>query len=81
LAACTSRNTDAVERLVSISFYSYAIFVMFILNSIFGTTDIWRLGGYWASDQFRAVSEQNLWNWMRKELVHRYGADGNVLKT
>jgi hypothetical protein len=39
------------------------------------------LGGYWASDQFRAVSEQNLWNWMRKELVHRYGADGNVLKT
>jgi hypothetical protein len=28
-------NTDAVERLVSISFYSYTIFVTFTLNSIF----------------------------------------------
>jgi hypothetical protein len=26
-------DTDAVERLVTISFYSYAIFVIFILNS------------------------------------------------
>jgi hypothetical protein len=28
-------NTDAVKRLVTISLYSYAIFVIFILNSIF----------------------------------------------
>jgi hypothetical protein len=35
-------NADAVERLVSSSFYSYAIFVTFILNSIFFRTDIWR---------------------------------------
>jgi hypothetical protein len=36
-------NTDAVERLVSISFNSYAIFVTFILNSIFYRTDIQRI--------------------------------------
>jgi hypothetical protein len=35
-------NADAVERLVTISFYSYATFVIFILNSIFCMTDIWR---------------------------------------
>jgi hypothetical protein len=35
-------NIDAAERLVSISFYSYTIFVTFILNSIFCRTDIWR---------------------------------------
>jgi hypothetical protein len=35
-------NADVVERLISISFYSYAIFVMFILNSIFCRTDIRR---------------------------------------
>jgi hypothetical protein len=35
-------NTDAAERLVSISFYPYAIFVMFILDSIFYRTDIQR---------------------------------------
>jgi hypothetical protein len=34
-------NADAMERLVSISFNSYAIFVMLILNSIFCRTDIW----------------------------------------
>jgi hypothetical protein len=28
-------NADAVERMVSRSFYSYVIFVTFILNSIF----------------------------------------------
>jgi hypothetical protein len=31
-------NADAVERLVTISSYSYAIFVIFILNSIFCRT-------------------------------------------
>jgi hypothetical protein len=35
-------NAEAAERLVSISFYSYAIFVTFVLNSIFCRTDIWR---------------------------------------
>jgi hypothetical protein len=35
-------NADVVERLVSISFYSYAIFLIFILNSIFCRTDILR---------------------------------------
>jgi hypothetical protein len=35
-------NTDGAERLVTISFYSYAIFVIFILNSIFDRTDIQR---------------------------------------
>jgi hypothetical protein len=33
-------NTDAAERLVTIHFYSYAIFVIFILNSIFCRTGI-----------------------------------------
>jgi hypothetical protein len=36
-------NVDAVERLVTISFYSYAIFVIFILNSIFCRTGIRRI--------------------------------------
>jgi hypothetical protein len=35
-------NADAVERMASISFYSYAILDTFILNSLFCTTDIWR---------------------------------------
>jgi hypothetical protein len=35
-------NADAAERLVNSSFYSYAIFVMFILNLIFCGTDIRR---------------------------------------
>jgi hypothetical protein len=35
-------NVDVAEKLVSISFYSYAIFVMFKQKSIFGRTDIWR---------------------------------------
>jgi hypothetical protein len=35
-------NADASERLITISSYSYAIFVMFILNSIFYRTDILR---------------------------------------
>jgi hypothetical protein len=35
-------NEDAIERLVNRSFYSYAIFVAFILNSIFCRTDIRR---------------------------------------
>jgi hypothetical protein len=33
-------NADAAKRLVTISSYSYIIFVMFILNSIFCRTDI-----------------------------------------
>jgi hypothetical protein len=33
-------NTDVVERLINCSFYSYAIFVTFILNSIFYRTNI-----------------------------------------
>jgi hypothetical protein len=36
------KTTDAAERLVTISFYSYTIFVMFTLNSIFYRTDIRR---------------------------------------
>jgi hypothetical protein len=35
-------NADTVEMLVSISFYSYTIFVTFILNSIFCMTYIRR---------------------------------------
>jgi hypothetical protein len=35
-------NIDEVERLVSSSFYSYVIFVTFILNSIFCRTVIRR---------------------------------------
>jgi hypothetical protein len=35
-------NADAAERIVSISFYSYTIFVMLKLNSIFCRTDIRR---------------------------------------
>jgi hypothetical protein len=35
-------NAEAMERLVTICFYSYAIFVTFLLNSIFCWTDIWR---------------------------------------
>jgi hypothetical protein len=33
-------NADVTERLISSSFYSYAIFITFILNSIFCKTDI-----------------------------------------
>jgi hypothetical protein len=39
------------------------------------------LYGWWASDQFRVVSERNRQNWLRKESVHRYGVDGHVCKT
>jgi hypothetical protein len=35
-------NADAAEKLVSISFYSYESFVIFVLNSIFYMTDIHR---------------------------------------
>jgi hypothetical protein len=35
-------NPDAVKTLVTTSFYCYAIFVIFILNSIFSRTTIWR---------------------------------------
>jgi hypothetical protein len=35
-------KADAAERLVSIPFFSYVIFVMLILNSIFCWTDIRR---------------------------------------
>jgi hypothetical protein len=35
-------NPDAAETLVTISFYSYTIFVIFILNSIFCRTAIQR---------------------------------------
>jgi hypothetical protein len=33
-------NADAVKKMVSISFYSYASFIIFILNSIFCMIDI-----------------------------------------
>jgi hypothetical protein len=33
-------NADVAEKVVSISFYSYASFVIFVLNSIFCRTDI-----------------------------------------
>jgi hypothetical protein len=35
-------NAKAAEKLVSISFYSYTIFVTCVLNSIFCRTDIQR---------------------------------------
>jgi hypothetical protein len=35
-------NAEVAEKLVHISFYSYAIFVTFVLNSIFCRTDIQR---------------------------------------
>jgi hypothetical protein len=35
-------NVEAAEKLVSISFHSYAIFVSCVPNSIFCRTDIWR---------------------------------------
>jgi hypothetical protein len=35
-------NANATEKLVSISLYSYALFVTFVLNSIFHKTDIRR---------------------------------------
>jgi hypothetical protein len=33
-------NANVAERLVTISLYSYVIFIIFILNSIFCRTDI-----------------------------------------
>jgi hypothetical protein len=39
------------------------------------------LCGYWASDKFKAVSEQNQDNWQSEPSVHRYGVDGHVYKT
>jgi hypothetical protein len=38
------------------------------------------LYGYWASNEFRVVSEQNRLNRQSRPLVHRYGADGHVCK-
>jgi hypothetical protein len=35
----------------------------------------------WASDQFRAMLEQNRHNQMSKESVHHYDVDGHVRKT
>ncbi len=39
------------------------------------------LRGYWPSDEFRAVSEQNLLNQQSKPLVHHYSVNGHVCKT
>jgi hypothetical protein len=39
------------------------------------------LCGWWASEDFRIVSEQNCQNQLRKSSVHRYGADSHVCKT
>jgi hypothetical protein len=39
------------------------------------------LYSYWASDQFRVVSERNWQNRMSKESMHRYGADKHIRKT
>jgi hypothetical protein len=36
---------------------------------------------YWASDEFRAVLEQNRMNRQSKPLVHHYSMDGHVRKT
>jgi hypothetical protein len=38
------------------------------------------LYSYWASDQFRAMSEWNQQNQMSKESMHHYGVDGHVVK-
>jgi hypothetical protein len=38
------------------------------------------LCGYWASDQFRAMSERKQQNQMSKESVHHYRADRHVCK-
>jgi hypothetical protein len=44
--------------------------------------EVWdRLCGWWASDQFRAVSKRNWQNQMRKESVHYYSTNGHVRKT
>jgi hypothetical protein len=37
--------------------------------------------GYWASDEFRAVSEQNWENQQSKPSVHRYDTDEHIHKT
>jgi hypothetical protein len=39
------------------------------------------LCGYWAPNEFRAVSERNQLNQKSKPLLHHYGADGHVRKT
>jgi hypothetical protein len=39
------------------------------------------LYGWWASHQFRTVSEQNRQNRLSKESVHHYGAYGHIHKT
>jgi hypothetical protein len=39
------------------------------------------LCGYWASNEFRVVSEQNWVNQQSKPSVHRYDVDGHVHKT
>jgi hypothetical protein len=38
------------------------------------------LCGYWALDEFRAVSEQNRVNRQSKPSMHRYDANGHVRK-
>jgi hypothetical protein len=36
--------------------------------------------GYWATDELRAMSEQNQENRQSKPSMHHYGMDGHVLK-
>jgi hypothetical protein len=38
------------------------------------------LCSYWASDEFKAVSERNMVNQWSKPSMHRYGAEGHVCK-
>jgi hypothetical protein len=37
--------------------------------------------GWWASVEFRAISERNRQNQLSKASVHHYGVDGHVCKT
>ena len=39
------------------------------------------LCGYWASDEFKAISDRNRQNRRSKPGLHRYGADGHVRKS
>jgi hypothetical protein len=39
------------------------------------------LCGYWASDEFKVISERNRVNQQSKPSMHCYGTDGHVRKT
>jgi hypothetical protein len=37
--------------------------------------------GWWASHEFRAISDRDRASWRSKQCLHRYGADEDVRKT